>query len=138
MNPQRDNVVAWSLLDKLIKFPFKRENKVRRFYTFWKWETEALFFIPLHDIILIGFLKLLKFDTHRWFLGTSRWKKLKKDPLKCVLVFFTSIFQLWVIFCEQLMRPILNFCYLRLNFLTFSMAYLNLLPYTFSIYDPEY
>ena len=88
MNPQRDNAVAWSLLGKLIKFPFKRENKVRRFYTFWKWETKALFFIALHDIILIGFLKLLKFDTHRWFLGTSRWKKLKKDPLNCVLVFF--------------------------------------------------
>ena len=75
---------AWSDLHgvKLIQFLFKGENKVKCFEPSPKSQAIALFFIALHDF--------LSWISERWFLGKSMSKKCRKDPLKCLFVFFTS------------------------------------------------
>ena len=61
-------------------------------------------------------------------------KSVKKTPESLFLCFF--YLQIRAIICEQLTGVlILSFCFLKFNFLTFSMSHLLLLSYAFSIYD---
>lgn len=139
MNPLRDTMpssVAWSSWGKTHLVYFQRCKNKSMFWHFPKVGNKSTILYCLkwysshrfRNVSIIGYSQM---D----FWENQGVKSVKKTPESLFLCFF--YLQIRAIICEQLTGVlILSFCFLKFNFLTFSMSHLLLLSYTFSIYDP--
>ena len=124
--------VAWFSWGKTQLVSFERRKNSSTFWCFFSVRNQSTIFHYLTWYSCHRFPTFSKI----WYSPTDFWgkqgvKSVKRTPQN---IFFVSNFQPWAILCEQLTGIlILNFWHLRFIFLTFSMPYLYLRSYEFSI-----